>query len=324
MKIKLIFWVFLLFVNSLFSKNLINTELLHHAENCPQVLKKDLNKLVAYLKKPTKDQSEAVEVFFYWITKNVAYDVKGLADGSYLTQESKPLETGVAVCQGYADLLKDMCVVAKIDCYVIVGYAKERFANTRANYKDTNHAWNMVKVDGVYKIVDATWGSGYVRDDIFYAELEISNLYAEPNYLLEKRLPSDPRWQLKDYPISLGAFAKYDSVQTMLSKATIYYNYKDSIQVFENLDSNHQAIATAMSAYRFNPTIPLVQELANTYYRAAYDHSKEGCSPNELNIAIVYYKKAIDWYNELEDEEKKKEHKKSCYRGIAFAQYLLK
>ena len=74
MKIPFLFLLFLFMLNPSFGKDAINTELHAHAKNCPSKLKKDLSDLVSYLKKPTKNEAEAVEVFYYWITNNVKYN----------------------------------------------------------------------------------------------------------------------------------------------------------------------------------------------------------------------------------------------------------
>jgi uncharacterized repeat protein (TIGR02543 family) len=51
----------------------------------------------------------------------------------------------VAVCDGYASAFKLMCMIEGIECKEVTGWAGE------------NHAWNKVKIDGEWFVVDATW-----------------------------------------------------------------------------------------------------------------------------------------------------------------------
>lgn len=51
----------------------------------------------------------------------------------------------IAVCDGYASALKLMCLIEGIECIEVTGWAGE------------NHAWNKVKIDGDWYVVDSTW-----------------------------------------------------------------------------------------------------------------------------------------------------------------------
>ena len=55
------------------------------------------------------------------------------------------LVDGKGVCAGYAFALQYLLMRAGIQSYYVVGYARE------------NHAWNLVKIDGEWYYVDATW-----------------------------------------------------------------------------------------------------------------------------------------------------------------------
>ena len=81
---------------------------------------------------------------YTWITSNVTYDTKNLNDSTYLLKHSAyaALLNRTAVCQGYATLLYRLCLRMGIDCRYITG---------------GGHAWNLVKIDGLYYYADATW-----------------------------------------------------------------------------------------------------------------------------------------------------------------------
>lgn len=51
------------------------------------------------------------------------------------------------ICGNYAVMMKDLLNRAGVDCLVILGFSN----------KGVSHAWNLVKVDGTWYWVDATW-----------------------------------------------------------------------------------------------------------------------------------------------------------------------
>lgn len=55
-----------------------------------------------------------------------------------------------AVCQGYAEAFDYLCELAGIDAMIATGMAYQGGSGVR-------HAWNIVRIDGAYYHVDATW-----------------------------------------------------------------------------------------------------------------------------------------------------------------------
>lgn len=110
--------------------------------------------VAAYPKKDDKDQKEYSE-------KNVA-NCRNLLNG---------LLSDKAVCAGYADILKNACIMKGIDCRYVQGpvdyinFANSLNENTQVLKKINDkecvareyHAWNKVKLDGVWYNCDPTW-----------------------------------------------------------------------------------------------------------------------------------------------------------------------
>ncbi len=61
---------------------------------------------------------------------------------------------GETVCQGYADATQYLLQDLGITCAVVTGEAD-----------GSNHAWNLVKLDGNYYYTDATWGNSRYRSE---------------------------------------------------------------------------------------------------------------------------------------------------------------
>ena len=101
-------------------------------------------------------EKEKCRAIFRWITNNIKYDYDVLNDKKHDCED--PLlvyKRKKAVCGGYSSLFKAMCDEAKIKCEYISGESI-----TSNNYG--SHAWNIVKLDGTWYIMDITWSSGNV------------------------------------------------------------------------------------------------------------------------------------------------------------------
>ena len=103
------------------------------------------------------DESSDYDVIcavYDYICANVSYDYDNLNDSEYLLKYTAyaAMINKTAVCQGYSALMYRMLQQKNIDCRLIPG---------------SNHAWNIVAIDGVYYNVDSTWDAG--RDPKNYA-----------------------------------------------------------------------------------------------------------------------------------------------------------
>ncbi|MBR4208154.1 MAG: hypothetical protein IKQ88_06135 [Lachnospiraceae bacterium] len=83
------------------------------------------------------------------IIKNTVYD-KDARDNQNIISV---LIYGRSVCQGYAKSVQYLLGQMGVECTVVTGKIKD----------GTGHAWNLVKVDGEYYYLDATWGDEEYR-----------------------------------------------------------------------------------------------------------------------------------------------------------------
>ena len=103
------------------------------------------------------DESSDYDVIcavYDYICANVSYDYDNLDDSEYLLKYTAyaAMINKTAVCQGYSALMYRMLQQKNIDCRLIPG---------------SNHAWNIVAIDGLYYNADSTWDAG--RDPKNYA-----------------------------------------------------------------------------------------------------------------------------------------------------------
>jgi Transglutaminase-like superfamily len=119
---------------------------------------------------PFPSATDKARAIFTWFHHNIAYDLPSFLGNrvSHKTAE-QTIDSGLAVCSGYAETYKAIATKAGLDCVMVVGHGKG------AGYRDlkkgerppprdpTGHAWNAVRIDGgEWKLLDACWGAGNV------------------------------------------------------------------------------------------------------------------------------------------------------------------
>lgn len=265
-------------------------KILEHVKNTPGDTGRDIDSLVSYLELGTSSKKDIAKAFSYWIMQNISYDIYAFINNSFNTEGIKgTLRDKRGVCQDYAELFKAMCDRAGIKCYVVAGYAKAFGYKPGSSFDKANHAWNIICLDDNWYLMDLTWSSGYIDlvDDQwrYFLKPDPTQLFAEPEKFIGKHLPSDPKWQLLDRPVSMDAFLRFDSPADMLNTGSGYYNYRDSISLFDKLGKDEQELKSADDAYNF---YPVAGDLAYHYYNMAVTYS---------NIATEAYNAAVDSYN---------------------------
>jgi hypothetical protein len=124
-------------------------------------------------------------------------------------------ESKTAVCEGYARLMVAIGKAADLDIAYIAGSVRNaRYrvadgddATVKAALEGFGHAWNAVKLDGRWELVDATWDdpSGAPVSD---SSVRSTYLFTPPELFVYDHLPDDPSWQLLSAPLSPGDFVR--------------------------------------------------------------------------------------------------------------------
>ncbi|MFY0603649.1 MAG: transglutaminase [Flavobacteriaceae bacterium] len=126
---------------------------------------------------------DKVRAAFKWITNNIRYNLaeamqpnKTVIQFKY-SSEKERLEkiqeikdnivkeaffSKLGVCEEYAQSLKKVCDLLDIEAIVLTGYVRNSAYEINRVPNTTNHAWNAVKVNNRWMLIDATWSSGSV------------------------------------------------------------------------------------------------------------------------------------------------------------------
>lgn len=277
-----------------------------HARNAPASVTGSIDKLAAYLVKPATNDVEKARSFYVWITDNVSYDVQAFLRG--VLQQYTPeevLKERKAVCEGYSGLFKALCEEVGIPCELIPGYSKGFGYVPKKSFTNSDHAWNAVKLNNKWHLLDVTWGAGGINDrQKFVKEFNEDYFLTDPSIFVFKHMPLNPMWQLLDCPVSIQAFAKGDeAVAASLKSNKTCMDYNKAIANIEKLPQPEQELQSAKDAYDFNPANSMT--LATAYVNYAYfltkDVKQKLTTKQEILDAIQLQKETLEYMRMAED-----------------------
>ncbi len=226
----------------------------------------DIETLTKKITANIPSDSLKIKAIYTWITQNINYDhqFRRQKEGdTTLTQEAyNVLKRKKAVCVGFSKLLKSMCAVQNIEAVVVYGYAKgQGFI-----YDYEGHAWNVVKLNHNWYLLDATWGSSGNLSAEKY-------LFSDPISFLETHIPTDPMWQLMDKPITFECFTNRKNCYT---DENLSFNYRDTIAAWYLLDSLGKEYNEAIRILRFNENdTDAIRQLGGYYFQKAFTYFAE-------------------------------------------------
>lgn len=93
----------------------------------------------------TDNKVELLQALYDYLRENITYR------NGYYGGTISALEDGYAVCEGFASAALDFCRALDIPCLFLTG---------------NDHAWNMVYIDGAWKVLDVTNGR-FLADQIY-------------------------------------------------------------------------------------------------------------------------------------------------------------
>ncbi len=132
--------------------------------SAPKDVEQNLLSLTNYLVSPFKSEKDKIRSIFRWITDNIEYDIHAYLNKSFSAVDPEEvLKKRKCVCEGYARLFKRMTNIAGFESDLVGGNSKGYNYEIGKLFSDKNsHAWNAVKIDGQWRLLDATWGAGYI------------------------------------------------------------------------------------------------------------------------------------------------------------------
>lgn len=207
----------------------------------PDTATKTTESIANFINSNFSTNTEKVRAIFIWIATNIQYDVDNMYALNFYEQKeekiAKALKNRKGICENYAVLFDDVCLKLGIKSFVIEGYTKPY---TSVDY--IPHAWCAALINNTWFMFDPTWGLGYVNNNKFYKK--INNVYfkVNPALLIKSHMPFDFLWQFVNYPITNQEF--YEG-KTQQNKSKPFFNYQDSIQLYQHQNNIGQLKSSA-------------------------------------------------------------------------------
>lgn len=184
------------------------------ARNAPKNVQ-NIDELVSYFSSRQSKPIEKARMIYVWLTDNISYDaraynLKNPGDNS----PSTVFKSKKAVCAGFASLYTELGEKMGLEIETISGVAKgyeyEDYVSDDLE-ESINHAWNVIRIDGEWRVFDATWGEGYGASNN-KGKLESTKKFDEswfnvdPYHAIFSHFPTEMNQQFLDNPISFKSF----------------------------------------------------------------------------------------------------------------------
>ena len=155
-----------------------------------------IQELAKLLTTQAPTEAEKARIIYSWLAYHIIYDVPAYESGNYgdVSPESV-LRNRTTVCSGYANLYAALAQAMGLEAEVIVGYGKGTSYLVGTDNK-VNHAWNAVKINGNWYLMDATWGAGTVGEGRFQPRFNPHYFATPPEQFIYDHYPEQSGWQL--------------------------------------------------------------------------------------------------------------------------------
>jgi hypothetical protein len=163
-----------------------------------------------------QDDASRVRAAFRWLTYNIRYDLEEYfeprkviefryADEEERLQKLQAIKdnivkeaflTKMGVCEDYAQSFKKLADLMHIEAIVMKGYVRNSAYDIGRVPQTTNHAWNAVKIDNQWILLDATWASGYLFNGKWMKSFNEYYYAIDWKKVNRTHYPDHKRWQI--------------------------------------------------------------------------------------------------------------------------------
>jgi hypothetical protein len=242
-----------------------------------------IDNLVNFISKNASNDMDKVRLIHKWITNNISYDANCFFNNSCGSMSAESVFVSKkAVCQGYANLFKLLADKLSIKSYIVSGYAN---GYGGIDLSKTNHAWNSVKIDGQWYLIDTTWSAGYINDQKQFTKSPSDAYFlTPPNQFITDHLPEDDKWQLLSQKVDKNTYQNFPDIQPLFF-----------IQGFELISHKNKLITSAnnelkitLKNNKINPEMTVSLSKDNNKIENSYLIEKEG---EFINIYVRFPEK---------------------------------
>ncbi len=179
----------------------------------PPGVEASIDSVADYIVQQEPDPTLRLKAAHDYVLKRLSYDQNVLTTGKRPPQDAQTVfRTGKAVCEGYSNLFQALGKSMGAKVVYVSGNVRREFAPidiipARLRLQDlgydwTDHAWNAVKVQGHWQLVDTTW------DDNAMDQYQTDYLMLPPQAMIKSHFPDLSSWQLLSENTSQRTFER--------------------------------------------------------------------------------------------------------------------
>ena len=262
-------------------------------------LYKNLNTLNIRVNNDFENDQAKAGAFYTWIALHINYDLEHIGKPKpfnvifYRTLKEyqkkkrqadlkiiwKIMREQKAVCSGFSLIFKELCDLSGIESHVIKGVTKVNASEINSNKNIKNHAWNAVKINNEWKLLDITWSTGFqdLKTKSWVKDFDDTYFFMNPEHFLTSHYPEYSKWQLTEHKINRTTFfsspifyPKYFESGIKLSPyqnglIKVLNTNKKSISITFEKIADTSKIHYKFSKDKFVKTLHLKQNKANEY-----------------------------------------------------------
>jgi hypothetical protein len=266
--------------------------------------------VVAFVNTHMNSTDHKLRAYYTFIALNIDYDVARLKELMILPtvpyNYEGPLHYSISqtpeevfkykkgVCEGISRLMCRFCEGSGIPCEMVPGYCKSPDGET---IRDLGHAWNAVKCDSVWRLIDLTFAIGYMNEKgEFKRRISGDYFLVKPETFIKDHLPLDPAWQLSKTPVSKKYF--FDNDSTAGKYFSSEFNFNDSIEALlkkKGFERNYQML---LNYQRYDRD--------DKHYSRNLDIFVNNYVLNQLTVSGIYFEDFVAFYNSTLTKNKTK------------------
>jgi hypothetical protein len=246
-----------------------------------------------YINTHFKTDNEKVRAIYTWVAANIRYNADSIRP--IVFEEDRELTIASAlrrrkgVCENYASVFNDICLKSRLKSFLIEGYTKQN-----GSMDKSPHAWCTVFINNTWRLYDPTWDEDRASLGRFTGNISYDYFDVPPAVFIQSHMPFDPMFQLLNYPVT---YKEFYNGNTYVNNSKPYFNYADSILVYEKLNplDKHVSVALRMEKNGTGTTTMVTNKLNKLKMDAEIIYQDHDTTL--YNSAIADYNEALKIFN---------------------------
>ncbi len=176
----------------------------------PRSAETSITSVAQYIAQRESNPFLVVKAFHDYVATKIDYDYAAYLRRYYPPQDAQTVfRTRKGVCTGYARLMQALGNAVGLE----VAYITGDYRTLNGSLSGEGHAWNGIKINDKWYLMDVTWDAGYVNGSQYVKHYRTNYLLTPPEVMIMTHLPNDPGWQLLPRPLSSPEFVRQPTLQ---------------------------------------------------------------------------------------------------------------